>query len=71
MEGVTVRARIGDQLIVAGRRAGEPERTCRVFGIWDFSGEPPYLVRWDDSGGEEASSPGPHACLLNVERPRL
>jgi len=71
MEGATMRAEIGDRVVVAGCRAGERERTCRVFGIWDLSGEPPYLVRWDDCGDEEAFSPGPHACLVNVEQSGL
>jgi hypothetical protein len=39
--------------------------------IRDASGEPPYLVRWFDTGDEELFSPDPNATLMNLGQSRV
>lgn len=59
-------AEIGDRLVLTGRLAGGHDRVCGLVEIRDISGEPPYLVRWYDTGDEELWSPDPNANLMNL-----
>jgi hypothetical protein len=45
-EGVGMRARVGDRLIVEGDHA----RTGLVIGIRSEDGSPPYVIRWLANG---------------------
>ncbi|GLH99766.1 hypothetical protein Pa4123_50420 [Phytohabitans aurantiacus] len=46
---------------------GDPRRVGIVTQLRRDDGEPPYLVRWLDTGGESLVFPGPDA---RVEEPR-
>jgi hypothetical protein len=54
-------ANVGDRIVVAGHRIGQPDRDCEVLDVRGPSGEPPYLVRWGDSGQEGLFFPGSDA----------
>jgi hypothetical protein len=46
--GGTMRARVGDTLMVKERRAGEGDREAVILEVRSEHGRPPYAVRWDD-----------------------
>ena len=43
-----MRARVGDELTVKGRHAGDAERHGEIIQVDGPAGAPPYLVRWRD-----------------------
>jgi hypothetical protein len=57
-----MRARVGDHLVVSGPQVGG--RECEVVEVRRCKGEPPYLVRWMDTGQEELFLPGPRRLLF-------
>jgi Domain of unknown function (DUF1918) len=56
-------AHVGDRIVIGGHRAGEPDRDCQVLEVRNADGEPPYLVRWGDTGHEALFFPGPDATV--------
>ncbi len=58
-------AKVGDRIVVRGHRAGQSDRHCMILEVRHESGEPPYLVRWDDSDHEELYFPGSDAAVIN------
>jgi hypothetical protein len=58
-------ASIGDRLHVHGNTVGQPDRSGEIVEVRGPSGEPPYMVRFDD-GHTCLVFPGPDAV---VERP--
>ncbi|HUZ19524.1 MAG TPA: DUF1918 domain-containing protein [Acidimicrobiales bacterium] len=58
-----MRASIGDKLVVAGHRVGEPEQHAVILAVKGANGEPPYLVRWESDGHEGLFFPGPDASV--------
>jgi len=65
-----MRARVGDHLVVSGSQVGGFDRECEVVEARRYKGEPPYLVRWMDTGQEELLLPGPDASVLKHESRR-
>jgi hypothetical protein len=65
-----MRASVGDRIVIRGHHVGEPDRDCEVMEVQGPGGEPPYLVRWDDSGHETLFFPGPDASLEHFEQAR-
>ena len=57
---------VGDRLHVRGNAVGHPDRMGEIVEVREASGEPPYLVRFDD-GHTCLVFPGPDAV---VEHPR-
>jgi len=47
-----MRAAIGDKIVVRGRAANESRREGVILAVEGEDGQPPYLVRWDDTGHE-------------------
>ncbi len=45
-----MRAKVGDRIVIGGRRAGQPNRDCEVLEVRHANGEPPYVVRWERHG---------------------
>ena len=66
-KGASMQAKIGDRIVVGGRRVGQPGRNCEVLEIRHPNGEPPYLVRWGDTGHEDLFFPGPDASVASRE----
>jgi hypothetical protein len=52
-------ARPGDRIIVQAPHY----RLCEVIEARGPDGSPPFLVRWDDDGGEALFFPGPQAVI--------
>jgi hypothetical protein len=61
-----MKAKVGDRLILEGTHVGDPRRVGIVTRLRRDDGEPPYVVRWLDTGGESLVFPGPDA---RVEAP--
>jgi hypothetical protein len=60
-------AKVGDRIVIGGHRAGQPDRGCEVLEVRHENGEPPYLVRWADTGNEDLFFPGPDASVVNYK----
>jgi hypothetical protein len=60
-------AKVGDRIVVRGHQAGQPDRDCEVLEVRHASGEPPYLVRWGDTGHEGLFFPGPEAAVVEYK----
>jgi len=58
-----MRAKIGDQIMIGGHRVGQADRQCEVLEVRHPNGEPPYVVRWGDTGHEDLFFPGPDASV--------
>ena len=58
-----MRAKVGDQITVRGRKVGDPSRHGQIVEVRGSSGAPPYLVRWDNEGGEHLVYPGSDALI--------
>jgi Domain of unknown function (DUF1918) len=43
-----MRAQVGDQLTVKGRRQADKERHGEIIQVDGPDGAPPYTVRWED-----------------------
>ena len=43
-----MRAGVGDELTVKGRRQGDEERHGEIIKVDGADGAPPYVVRWRD-----------------------
>ena len=61
-------AKVGDRIVVGGHRASQPDRRCIVLGVRHDSGEPLYLVRWEDSGHDGLCFPGTDATVVGHEK---
>ncbi len=59
-----MQAKVGDQIVIGGHRVGQPDRNCEVLEIRHPNGEPPYTVRWGDTGNEGLFFPGPDASVI-------
>ena len=60
-----MRANVGDRIVIKGHRMGQPDRDCEVIELRHPTGEPPYVVRWGDTGKEDLFFPGPDANVEN------
>ncbi|MEJ3748920.1 DUF1918 domain-containing protein [Actinomycetes bacterium KLBMP 9797] len=61
-----MKANVGNRLVLEGTHVGDPRRVGIVIELRNDGGEPPYLVRWLDTGRESLVFPGPDA---RVEEP--
>lgn len=59
-------AHVGDQIIVHGHHAGEPDRDGEVLEAHSPDGSPPYVVRWSDNGHESLYFPGSDAVVRHL-----
>lgn len=64
-----IEAHAGDQIVVHGHHAGEPDRDGEVLEARGGSGRPPYLVRWSDTGHETLFFPGNDATVRHLGHP--
>lgn len=61
-----IQARVGDWLIVEGRRDSEHRREAEVLEVRGENGAPPYLVHWKD-GHEGLVYPGGDSHLRHAD----
>ena len=59
-----MQAAVGDRIIIKGHHVGEPDRDCEVLEVRHANGEPPYVVRWQDTGHEDLFFPGSDAAVV-------
>jgi rRNA processing protein Gar1 len=60
---VPIRAvEVGDVVVVAAHRVGEPERIAEIVEVLGDAGRPHFRVRWDD-GRETIFYPGSDAIV--------
>jgi hypothetical protein len=64
-----MRASVGDRLIVHGAHLDDPVRDGEILEVRGKNGEPPYVVRWSDTGHEGFIFPGPDATIQHFEQP--
>ena len=60
-------ASVGDRLIVHGAHLDDPVRDGEILEVRGENGEPPYVVRWSDTGHEGFIFPGPDATIQHYE----
>lgn len=53
--------------MIHAHRIGEPNRDCEVLDVRGPKGDPPFLVRWSDSGHESLFFPGTDASVQHFE----
>ncbi|MEU6510308.1 DUF1918 domain-containing protein [Streptomyces sp. NPDC046942] len=63
MTGASMRAHIGDEIVVRGTTTGVVARYGEVVGLHHPDGGPPYDVRWADDGRVTLYFPGPDAYV--------
>ena len=56
-----MKAHVDDELVIQASHLDQPTRMGRIVEVHGQDGEPPYLVRWDDSGHTALVFPGPDA----------
>lgn len=62
----SMRARVGDEIVVRGTTAGVNARDGEIVGLHHPDGSPPYDVRWADSGRVTLYFPGPDAYIRHL-----
>ena len=62
-----MQAKVGDRIVIRGHHVGEPDRDCEILEVRGPDGQPPYVVRWGDSGHEGLYFPGPDAMVRHYE----
>jgi hypothetical protein len=62
-----MQAVVGDRLHVHGNAVGHPDRTGEIVEVRDASGQPPYMVRFDD-GHTCLVFPGPDAIIEHAQK---
>ena len=63
-----MKAAIGDELTVKGRRQGDEDRHGEIIEVHGDQGRPPYLVRWRD-GHESVFFPSADTVVEHRRRP--
>jgi hypothetical protein len=56
-------ARPGDRLVIRGHVVGERARDAEILEALGRDGQPPFRVRWEDTGRETEIFPGPDAYI--------
>ena len=63
---MTMHASVGDEIVIAGHVVGEAKRVGQIVEVRGTDGEPPYRVRWQDSGRTTLLYPGYDASIKHV-----
>jgi hypothetical protein len=61
-----MRATVGDQIVIHGAHVAEPVREGEIIDVRGRDGDPPFLVRWSDTGHEALVYPGPDAHVRHL-----
>lgn len=64
--GASMRARVGDEIVVRGTTAEVVARDGEVVGLCHPDGSPPYDVRWAEDGRVTLYFPGPDAFIRHL-----
>jgi hypothetical protein len=63
-------ATVGDRIVVASATLGALARDGEILDVRGSNGEPPYMVRWSDTGRESLFFPGPDVHVQHYETPQ-
>lgn len=61
-----MRASVGDRILISGLHLGEPRRDGEIIEVHGPDGEPPFVVRWSDTGHVTTCFPGPDATIQHL-----
>lgn len=61
-----MRANVGAQIVIRSPHVDEPVRDGEILEVRGQHGEPPFLVRWADTGHETLVYPGPDAEIRHL-----
>jgi len=61
-------ANVGDQIVIHRHTLGEPDRDGEVLETHSPAGDPPFRVRWADTGKVTFFYPGPDAEIRHLVR---
>ncbi|MEV8561372.1 DUF1918 domain-containing protein [Streptomyces sp. NPDC051917] len=64
--GTSMRARVGDEIVIRGTTAGVVARDGEIVGLHHQDGSPPYDVRWAEDGRVTLYFPGPDAYVRHL-----
>lgn len=64
-----MKAQVGDRLVIRGHRIHEPDRDAEIVEVRGLDGDPPFVVRWSDTGHETLIYPGVDARVDHLHRP--
>ena len=59
----TMHAAVGDRVVIKRHRVGTPDRDGEIVEIKGRDGQPPYMVRWSDTGRVSWFIPGSDAFV--------
>jgi hypothetical protein len=62
-----MKAKVGDRLVILGKHLGETKTEGEILEVHGPDGDPPFLVRWQDTGHEALVFPGPDARIVPHE----
>jgi hypothetical protein len=65
-EGGDMYAQVGDHIVIRSAHVDEAPRAGVVLEVHGQDGEPPFLVRWSDTGHEALIFPGPDAQVRHA-----
>ncbi|HTJ72253.1 MAG TPA: DUF1918 domain-containing protein [Actinospica sp.] len=60
-----MKANVGDRLIVLSRHIDETVAEGEILEVHGVDGDPPFLVRWAETGREALVFPGPDARVIH------
>ncbi|MFC9689178.1 DUF1918 domain-containing protein [Kribbella sp. NPDC056951] len=63
-----MKATQGNWVVVESTHLDTPKRRGLILEVHGPAGEPPFLVRWDDTGTESVFVPGPGAHILTADQ---
>jgi hypothetical protein len=63
-----MKATAGNWLVVESNHLSAPPRRGLILEVHGADGEPPYVVRWDDTDAETLFIPGPDTHILTTEQ---
>lgn len=63
-----MKANVGDRLVLESTHVGDPRRVGVVTAVRNDSGDPPYVVKWLDTGNESLVFPGADARVEPATR---
>ncbi|HLF99390.1 MAG TPA: DUF1918 domain-containing protein [Acidimicrobiia bacterium] len=58
-----MQASVGDRLAIKAHHVGEHDRDAEIVDVRGPGGDPPWVIRWEDSGHEVLFFPGPDAMI--------
>jgi len=70
-EEAIMKAQVGDRLVIKGHRINEADHEAEILEVRGAGGEPPYLIRWNDSDRDTLVFPGSDARIVHpLHRPQ-